>query len=125
MKKILIIDDDPSHRFMLKTVLEQQKYEIFEAENGNVGLEKVRKNPCHLVITDIFMPEKEGFETMLEIRSIFDSVKIMAISGGGVQSQFMLGDVLDMAKDFGADAIMKKPLDMPKFLDLIKELVGD
>ena len=83
MSKILVIDDDKNIRSLLRDFLERDGYEVMEAENGKVGLKLFRENGADLVITDLIMPEKEGIETIRELRRDFSDVKIIAISGGG------------------------------------------
>jgi CheY-like chemotaxis protein len=78
MALILIIDDDNQFRAMLREMLERTGYEFLEASDGKEGLKLYRENP-----TDLIMPEKEGIETIIELRRDFPDVKIIAISGGG------------------------------------------
>ena len=82
MKRILIIEDDPSQRKLFKLILEKANYEVIEAPDGRIGCSLFRQQPCDLVITDMFMPDKEGMETIFELKTEFPNVKIMAISGG-------------------------------------------
>ena len=83
MKRILIIDDEPHILLMLKKMLERAGYEIDIASDGLEGLNLYRKSPADLVITDIIMPEKEGLETIREMRRFNSELKIVAMSGGG------------------------------------------
>ena len=80
---VLVVDDDPQIRRMVVKALATQNHTIREAENGIEGLNLLRKQGADLVISDIFMPKKEGIETILEIRRITPDTKIIAISGGG------------------------------------------
>src|SRR3972149_2059894 len=77
---------------------EQAKYEVDDASDGKQGARLYRQRPADLVIVDIFMPEKEGLETIEDIRQDFPEVKCRAISGGGVTGSF---DYLSYAKTFG------------------------
>lgn len=124
MKKILIIEDDAHHLRMLKAVLTKENYEVLVASNGQEGCRMYEDNPCDLVISDIFMPEKEGLETITDLKESHPDAKIIAISGGGAKSQFMMDDILKMAKDLGADTIMAKPLDIPTLVQNIQLLIG-
>ena len=83
MKRILIIDDDFLVRDMLERLVRKACYDVETAENGVHAMRVHRENPVDLVITDIIMPEKEGLETITELRNSFPAVKIIAISGGG------------------------------------------
>ena len=88
MARILIIDDDVQVLAMLEQTLEQEGYEIVTAANGKEGVRLYREDPSDLIITDLIitdliMPEKEGLETIMELKRDFPDVKIIAISGGG------------------------------------------
>jgi DNA-binding response OmpR family regulator len=105
--KLLIIDDDSSVRKFIATTLKKENYTVIEAENGAEGLEKLQEEKdVSIVITDLLMPEKEGIETIMEIRQINPSLKILAISGGGKAGpeNFLL-----LADAVGANATLKKP----------------
>ncbi|MDM8524030.1 response regulator transcription factor [Desulfococcaceae bacterium HSG8] len=122
MKRILVIDDEDQVRSMLRMMLEREGYEVEDAENGEVGIRLFRKKPADVVITDILMPEKEGIETIIELRRDFPGAKIIAISGGGrLRSPEIF---LKMAKKFGADRIFPKPVERDELLDAVKELAN-
>jgi CheY-like chemotaxis protein len=123
MKRILVIDDDMQLRQMLKQMLERQGYDVVEAQDGKEGLNLYRQAPTDLVITDIIMPEKEGVETIIELKRDFPDVKIIAISGGsrGIDST----NCLYYVKQFGADYIFAKPFDRKILLEAVQELLGE
>ena len=98
MSKILIIDDEAPIRSMLKDILEDEGYEVVEAENGEVGISQYRNDPTDVVITDIVMPDKEGIATIRELKKEFPDIKIIAMSGGGRGGA---DDYLLMAEAFG------------------------
>lgn len=104
--RVLIIDDEDNLRHILRRMLEQEKHEVVEAPNGRAGLTIFRRQPFDAVITDIIMPEKEGVETIMEMRALKKDVRIVAMSGGG---RGMNLDFLKMAKQLGADATLPKP----------------
>ncbi len=79
-----------------------------EAPDGKVALWIYKEKPADLIITDIIMPEKEGIETIMELKREFPDVKIIAISGGGKGDA---GQYLDMAKKMGADNTLAKPFE--------------
>ena len=118
---ILVIDDDDQFRGMLRQTLEHAGYEVMDASNGKEGIRVFRENPADLVITDIIMPEKEGIETIRELKREFPDVKIIAISGGG-----RIGPVsyLKMAKGLGAQRTLTKPLEREELLRVVRELIG-
>jgi len=122
MARILIIDDDDTVRLSLKMLLEDAEYEVAEADDGEAGLDRMRENPADLVISDIFMPKKEGIETIDELRREFPHVRIIAISGGGRMDP---DAYLDIARRVGADASLFKPFDMKVLLNMVKRLLTD
>ena len=83
MARILIIDNDVQILNMLRQTLEREGYDVLKASNGKQGIRLHREEPVDLIITDIIMPEKEGIETILELKRDYPDVKIIAISGGG------------------------------------------
>lgn len=119
-KNILVIDDDPDFRKMLCARLEKSGYKVSGAQNGLQGVNRFKEFPVHLVITDIIMPEKEGMETILEIKKINPEVKIIAISGGG---RSVPEDYLNIAEYFGAVKSFKKPFDMADFIQTVDHLL--
>jgi YesN/AraC family two-component response regulator len=121
MKRILIIDDDFLVRDMLERLVRKACYDVETAENGVHAMRLHRENPVDLVITDIIMPEKEGLETITELRSLFPSVKIIAISGGG---RIGPANYLKMAKMLGADRTFSKPFNPSELIAAVDELLA-
>jgi len=121
MARILIIDDDAMIRGLLREWLESAGHEVIDAEDGNVGVKLYKQNPSDLVITDIVMPDKEGIETIREIRRDFPDAKIIAVSGGG---SLMSGSAcLDLAEGLGVQRALAKPIDLPELLLTIREVL--
>ena len=104
--KILLIEDDAIVRRSIEMILAKGDFTVTSAENGTKGLAVFRGAPPDLVITDVIMPEKDGIETILEIRRQGAPVKIIAISGGGRAGN---AQFLRMAQTLGADEVLKKP----------------
>ncbi len=125
MAHILIIDDDSDICGLLQKKMEGAGYNVSIACNGVEAIERHREVPADVVITDIFMPEKEGLELIREFRRDFPGVKIVAVSGGGPESLSGLPamDIFDFAKKMGALHVFKKPLDMDALLKAVKELL--
>lgn len=119
MARILIIDDDVRMRSTLRQILQDAKHDVFEASDGAIGVSIFRRERPELVITDIFMPEQDGLETILTLKDEFSGVKIIAISGGGRNGNF---HYLEIAKTFGADRILRKPFTPQAILAAIQEL---
>ena len=120
MARILVIDDDEQVLDMLYESLTREGYDVLKASNGEQGLRLYREKSVDLIITDIIMPEKEGIETIIELRQDFPNVKIIAISGGGRAGT---KDYLQMAKIFGVQRTFTKPVAREQLLEAIKELI--
>ncbi len=118
MVRILVIDDQELVRASIRATLEWKGHQVLEAENGAVGIDLQKKHSFDLVITDIFMPVKEGIETILDLKRDFEDIKIVAISGGGGQPDV---DYLEDAKTLGADKTLHKPFSNEELLDCVDE----
>ena len=118
MALILVIEDDEQYRKMLRHMLERDGYEVMDASNGMEGIRAFKERPADLIIMDIIMPDKEGLETIQDLREDFPDVKIIAISGGGQMSPDIY---LDLAKSLGALRTFSKPFDREEFLKAIQE----
>jgi len=105
---------------MLCQVLESEGYEVVVVPDGKEWLRRYRENPADLIITDLIMLEKEGIETIIELRRDFTDVKIIAISGGG---QIDAETCLIMAKKLGAHYTFAKPFKLEKLLQAVEELL--
>ncbi|MFH2063727.1 MAG: response regulator [Pseudomonadota bacterium] len=117
---ILLIEDDPQLRKLFQKKLAGRGYEIMEASNGKEGLSRFQEKPMDLVITDIVMPEKEGLETISELRKMSSDIKIIAISGGG---RIGPESYLNTARHLGANRIFPKPIDWPEMVKAIESLL--
>jgi DNA-binding response OmpR family regulator len=122
MARILVIDDEPQVRTVLLKSLERDGYQVMDAPNGEVGMKLFQEEPFDLVITDIVMPEKEGIETIGELRHYFPETKIIAISGGG--QNLKANYVLHTAKILGANCTLFKPFEIEEFLNAVKYVLG-
>lgn len=120
MAKILIIDDDTLFRGMLLDLLANKGHEILEADDGSTGFELFKKTNPNLVITDILMPEKEGMQTIREMRKMSPEIKIIALSGGGTHPDGL--GYLEMALELGANHSFPKPFKTKDFLQKVEEL---
>ena len=106
MPHILLIDDDELFRSMIRVTLEEMGHTVSEARNGQEGLVQYEASPADLVLTDLIMPEKEGIETIVELRKKHPSVKIIAMSGGG---RVTPENYLHIARRLGAGRVLSKP----------------
>jgi CheY-like chemotaxis protein len=121
MAKILVLDDEPSILLMIKKMLEKEGHEVDIALNGVEGMKLFEINRPDLLITDIIMPEKEGLETIHELRRKFPDLKIIAISGGGRigPDGYLPGAIL-----LGANMVFQKPLDQKEFMQAVSVLLN-
>jgi len=121
-KRVLIVDDDRQIRKIIREVVEMEGYAALEAPDGKKSLSLCRREPVDLIITDIFMPERDGLQVIREIRQGFPGIKIIAISGGG---KTVAGDFLAHAKLFGADRTFPKPLSLSELAGGVRELLEE
>lgn len=120
MPHILVIDDERPVRAVLRQMLEKEGYEVEEAPDGAVGMKLLHDHIPDLIIIDLFMPEKEGIETMIEVRKHFPQVKIIAMSGGGRTGAL---DLLPMAESFGAQRTLAKPFERKELLAAVRAVL--
>lgn len=117
---ILVIEDEEDIRQMICDILEDEGYDTIQAANGIEGIETLRRVPeIGTIITDLLMPEKEGIETITEIRKDFPRLRILAISGGGI---CMPENYLNLARAMGANATLSKPFGRKELLDAMENL---
>jgi PAS domain S-box-containing protein len=114
---ILVVDDEPGIRHLLRKLLTSVSYRVLEAENGREALRQVATSKVDLVIMDLAMPELEGVETIQALRRVLPQLKIIAISG-----QFA-GPMLRVAEHLGAEASVAKPIQPDELLDAVARLI--
>lgn len=122
MAKILLIDDDDLFRDMLASALEREGHVVHQATNGIQGLKMFRAEQSDLVITDIVMPEKEGLDTIRDLRRDFPSARIIAMSGGLANDSRLY---LLMAEKFGARAVLAKPFPIEELYLAVNSALAD
>jgi len=123
--RILLIEDEELVRFSLCRALEEQ-HDVFEAADGKEGLSEFKNMiassmPPDVVITDLLMPEKHGYDTISEILEISPEAKIIAISGGGSVDPNVL---LDISKALGVEKILAKPFPDEDLFDAVNSCLG-
>lgn len=121
MPRILVVDDDPISRQVLKAMLEKEGHLVTEAEDGVKAVKGYDRNLIDLVITDIFMPEKEGVQTVRELMKENPDVKIIAVSGGSSSANY---DSLDWIKMFGVKYTFTKPFNAKVILAAVDDLLS-
>ncbi|NQU44707.1 response regulator [bacterium] len=120
MASIIVVDDDDQVRVMLRQMLERIGHEVREASTGNEALKCYAEEPADLVIMDLIMPDKEGIETITEMRRKFPRVKIIAMSGGG---RIGADNYLEIASKLGAQRTLSKPFNLEKIQQALNDLL--
>ncbi len=127
-KTLLIVDDVESLRDVLASVLEDEGYIVFKAGNGIEGLAVLKSKKIDLLITDIFMPEMDGFELSMEVRTKYPQAKLIIISGGGnVRSVEKANkfDAVQAGQDLlNPDSILKKPFAPSELIELVESVLS-
>lgn len=104
MARILAIDDDPEVRAMIEQTLKSADHEVVLAADGRQGVDQIRAHPTDLVITDLYMPNQDGFETIRELRMRFPRLAVLAICGMPPATT-----MLSIAQKLGAVSVLQKP----------------
>lgn len=115
--RILLVDDEPSIRLLLSTILESSGYIVDVAEDGFAALKQIQQTVPDLVITDLRMPNMNGFELLSVIRHRFPDLPTIAISGEFLACHIDEGPLADAFFQKGSYSI-------PEFLARIEALVG-
>lgn len=121
MARILVIDDEEGIRNIIEEMLAEAGHEVFVAADGREGLTIVGQRHPELIITDIFMPEKDGLAVIMEVAHEA-GVRIIAISGGGQQKAL---EYLRHAKYFGAWRVLPKPFTEDELLETVNAVLAD
>ena len=121
MARVLVIDDQEPIRRVVRRALEHEGHEVFDASDGEVGMEILESQSFEVVITDIFMPGQDGIVTLRQIRKRFPAVKVIVISGG--DSTGML-DLRQDAELLGAVSSLQKPFNAREIMDKVRAALG-
>ena len=113
------LDDEAPVRELLRIILENAGYHVLEVSNGVEGLQMYRTHATDLVITDLRRPEKNGLETIQELKQEFPDAKIIAMSGQ-VDPQ---NDLLMCAQRLGATRTLAKPLNFAQVLATVQDVL--
>jgi CheY-like chemotaxis protein len=118
MERILIIDDEAQIRSMIRLILERDGYAVTEAPDGVEGIRHFREAPADLIITDLIMPNKDGIGMIIELKKEFPAVRIIAMSGGGLNRP---EGYLRGAQKLGAAYTLSKPINRHELLRAVKD----
>lgn len=113
---ILIADDDPSIRELLRFVLGQEGFTVLEAEDGQEASRLLEKEQAHLAIVDVMMPGKDGFQLCKEIREHYDIPVLMLTARAGMEDK-------EKGFDAGTDDYLTKPFDTKELLFRMRALL--
>ncbi|HWR03268.1 MAG TPA: response regulator [Humidesulfovibrio sp.] len=120
-QRILVVDDDGDVRELVCRMLEQDGYEAVPAEGGRQALERLNLIAPDLVITDVVMPEVDGFEVLLKLRHLAPRAGALVMSGGGRVAPDLY---LETARRLGASAVLRKPFTRAEMLDAVHQILG-
>jgi len=120
MKRILLIDDDPGIRHVLRRALQAGGFEVAVAADGREGILAFEANPADLVVTDLVMPNQDGIETILALRKQHPLLPIIAISG---VTRIKPEDSLKIASKLGANATLEKPFSISQIVETARKLL--
>jgi DNA-binding response OmpR family regulator len=120
MATVLVIDDELFMLDFVRKILEAAQHKVLVAATADSGLEAYRMHKPDLVITDLIMPDKDGLETIQELRKENPATRIIAISGGG-RSGYT--NALEAAKAFGARETVRKPFSPNVLLAAVKRVL--
>jgi len=114
MSRILVVDDEPDQRFLLRRVFEKAGHVVVDAGDGAAALTAVAESPPDLVVTDIMMPVMDGVELIRRLRSdpVTAGIPILSVSG-------------DSHLAGGADAVLPKPYDWKDMVAAAGVLLGE
>jgi len=116
---ILIVEDDPVIVISLEFLMAQNGYDVFVSHSGEDALEKLKEMKPHVILMDIMLPHRTGFEICQKIRSNkqYDDIKIVLLSAKGRQTD------IDKGFSLGADAYITKPFSTRNLLETTKNLI--
>jgi CheY-like chemotaxis protein len=120
MPTILLIEDDDLVRKAIATMLAGRGYTVTEATDGDKGIRLFHTQPTDLVITDLVMPNKEGMETIMELRRDYPGLGIIAMTG---HAEGIAPVYLKIAGALGANCTLRKPFDLPTLLAAVKKVL--
>jgi len=120
MPRILVIDDEQLLRSTVVMILTRAGFTVEEASDGQAGIAMFHKNPPDIVLTDIFMPNRDGIEIIKELKHSSPLTKIIAMTGGG---KLRMMEIASAAHVLGADYVLDKPFDSESLLTAINAVL--
>ena len=120
-KRILVVDDNADLRATIQALLQADGFEVAVAGDGQAALALHQSRPADVVITDLFMPDKDGIETIVELRKLSPKLKIVAMSGW---TSTQGSDYLRVAREIGASVTLQKPFDPEELSRVVRQLAA-
>lgn len=121
MPRVIVIDDQEPIRRIVRSALERAGHEVFEAGDGEVGLQLLERHPADVVLSDIFMPGMDGIQMLRQIRKQFPDVKVIVMSGGDSTG------MLDLRRDaelLGAVKSLPKPFTTHEIVAIVNSVLN-
>ncbi|MFN2646861.1 MAG: response regulator [Burkholderiales bacterium] len=113
--RVLVIEDHAELREYLRLALKLHEHQVLTAQNGREALSTLNGHPVDAVVTDMFMPEMGGIETVAALRRQFPDIRVIAMSGRpGV-------DYLAVARELGVKHTLRKPFEISQLLEALKD----
>ena len=122
MARILVVDDDGAIRGAIRRLLTLEGYEVVEAANGREAIACYREQSVDLVITDIWMPDKDGLEVIRELHQMSPGLPMIAMSGGSSRGKL---DFLHHAEAFGACEVLQKPFKIETLVQSVRKWIEE
>ena len=122
MAHVLVIDREESSRLQMRSILEKAGHQVSEAGDGKTGITRCCTNPPDVLVTDMITPEPDGLELIKDIRKNFNDTGVVAISGS---ETFAMGHLLNIAKHFGVNRSLSKPVKSEELLRVVDKLIAD
>jgi DNA-binding response OmpR family regulator len=117
IKKILVVDDESSIRDALSKVLQAEDFEVVTSDNGQEAIERIKSEKVDLLLLDLGLPVKDGWDIVIWLSKVNSPLPVIIITGRWNQRE--------LAEKMGADALMDKPLDVPRLLQTIRTLTNE
>ena len=123
MTRILVVEDVLEVRVSITASLEEAGFVVDEAPDGAVALAILERQPCDLIITDLWMPNMDGIDLLKRLRAINPKLPVIAISGGAPR-RAPIDYSVALANTWGADRVLHKPFDNDDLVDEVKKLLA-
>ena len=118
---VLFVDDDPDINAVMTEFLRRSGYAVQGARDGQAALKILHKHPVAVVVTDILMPQVDGYELIMKLRQTPHRPRIIAMSGNPSKIGV---DFLKSAQQLGADRVLPKPFLPQSLLTIVQEVIG-